>query len=123
MLFKLLITLLLTSLVKFVRSSAGTDYFDLIILHSNDMHARFLPIDSSLESHHNSTGGFGGFARVSYVVKQYRRNNKNGGTPVLYLDAGDSFVGSRWFNLFNFKVTADFMNILNPDAMVRYFVI
>ncbi|XP_031638007.1 protein 5NUC-like [Contarinia nasturtii] len=115
-----IVTLLLTSSVNFVKT-APNGFFDMIILHSNDMHARFLPIDSSMESHqgshHNSTGGYGGFARVSYVVKQYRRANKNGGVPVMYLDAGDIFMGSRWFNLFHYKVTADFMNILNPDAM------
>lgn len=86
--FKLLIiSLLLTLSVNYVEPK---DYFDLVILHTNDMHGRFLPIDGSLESYRgtdmNSNKGVGGFARVSYIVQEYRRAAKNGtGPPVLYL--------------------------------------
>ncbi|XP_031637994.1 protein 5NUC-like [Contarinia nasturtii] len=111
------VVLLLTLSANFVKS--GPNDFSLTILHSNDMHARFLPIDSSLKSYlaadSKISEGFGGFARISQVVKEHRQAAKNGN--VLYLDAGDVYVGSRWFNLFKHKVTADFMNILKPDAM------
>ncbi|XP_031638005.1 protein 5NUC-like [Contarinia nasturtii] len=114
-----IVMVLLTLSVEYVKPN---DYFDLIILHTNDMHGRFLPIDSSLESYRgsdmNSNKGFGGFARISRVLKDYRQAAKNGtGPPVLYLDAGDIFTGSRWFSLFKSNITADFMNILYPDAM------
>lgn len=103
----LVIALLLTLSVNFVKA-APKNYLDLIILHSNDMHSKFVAWD-----------GVGGFARLSYIIKEHRRAAKNGtGNLVLYLDAGDVYTGSRWFNLFKDEVVTDFMNALKPDAMV-----
>ncbi|XP_031627629.1 protein 5NUC-like [Contarinia nasturtii] len=96
--------LLLMFSIDFVR--AVNNYLDLTILHSNDMHSKFAAWD-----------GFGGFARTSHVIKEHRRAAKNGGPPVLYLNAGDVYTGSRWFNLFKDEVVTDFMNALKPDAM------
>lgn len=98
--------------------------FDLIILHNNDMHSRFEQIDkltgSCRPEDAQANECYGGFARVSSIVKHYRQMADNGGTPVLYLNAGDSYSGTPWFSLFQHKVVSDFMNILRPDAMVCY---
>lgn len=41
------------------------------------------------------------------------------GTNILFLNAGDTYTGTTWFNLFKANITADFLNILKPDAIVR----
>ena len=96
---------------------------DLIILHNNDLHSRFEQTDRSSgkcsEEDAAAKKCYGGFARISHVVKKYREEAKNGGPAVLYLNAGDVYVGSPWFSVFKHKVCADFMNLLMPDAMVR----
>lgn len=61
---------------------------------------------------------YGGFARVSSVLKRYRAEAQNGGPAVFYLNAGDTYTGTPWFTLFKDKITADFLNILKPDAVV-----
>lgn len=94
---------------------------DLIILHNNDLHSRFEQTDrSSGKCSENDVAAkkcYGGFARISHVVKKYREEAENGGPAVLFLNAGDVYVGSPWF-MFKHKVCADFMNLLMPDAMV-----
>ncbi|XP_055295862.1 protein 5NUC-like [Sitodiplosis mosellana] len=94
---------------------------DFIILHNNDMHSRFEQTDRSSGKCSAEDAAakkcYGGFARVSHVVKKYREEAKNGGPAVLYLNAGDTYVGTPWFSVFKHKVCADFMNILRPDAM------
>lgn len=99
--------------------------FDLTILHNNDMHAHFEQIDNSLDTCSSKDPSanecFGGFARVSSLVKQYRYNAKNGSSAVLYLNAGDSYAGTPWYTIFRHKVVTEFMNILKPDAMVSVF--
>lgn len=96
---------------------------DLIILHNNDMHARFEQTDRTSakckEVDAEAKKCYGGFARVSSVVKKYRREAENGGPAVLFLNAGDTYIGTPWFSIFKHKVSSDFMNILKPDAMVH----
>lgn len=98
------------------------DILQLTILHNNDMHARFEQTDKhcgTCQPHEaDANECFGGFARVSSVVKRYRNEAENGGPAVLYLNAGDTYTGTPWFSLFKDKVTSEFMNLLKPDAMV-----
>lgn len=96
--------------------------FDLIILHNNDMHAKFeelnqigdkcKPVDLIADK------CYGGFARVSAIVQRYRKAAETGGPKVLYLNAGDTYTGSPWFNLFKDEIATRAMNILKPDAVV-----
>lgn len=70
---------------------------DLIILHNNDMHARFEQTDklsaNCRPDEALANKCYGGFARVSHVLKQYRQEAESGGPPVLYLNAGDTYTG------------------------------
>lgn len=97
--------------------------FELILLHNNDMHARFEQIDKDgnpcRQEDIEAEKCYGGFARVSHVIKKYRKKAESGGPAVLYLNAGDTFFGTPWFSVFNHKVSSEFMNLLKPDAMVR----
>lgn len=54
-------------------------------------------------------------------VRKYRKAAEDGtGLPVLYLNAGDTYTGTPWFSLFKENITSDFMNVLQPDAIVSF---
>ncbi|KAH8316328.1 hypothetical protein KR067_005183 [Drosophila pandora] len=94
---------------------------EFIILHNNDMHARFeqTSVNSGIcspeDAHTNKC--YGGFARVAYEVRKYRKEAKEGGTSVLYLNAGDTYTGTAWFTIFKDKIASAFLNKLEPDAI------
>lgn len=46
------------------------------------------------------------------------REFRNGSTPVLYLNAGDTYTGTPWFSVYKDRIVSDFMNLLRPDAIV-----
>ncbi|XP_034651381.1 protein 5NUC [Drosophila subobscura] len=94
---------------------------ELIILHNNDMHARFeqTNVNSGTCSQEdaNTDKCYGGFARVAYEVRKYRKEAADGGTAVLYLNAGDTYTGTAWFTLFKDEIASAFLNKLQPDAI------
>lgn len=120
----ILILLIACSSEAFVSASRQPDHLDLIILHNNDLHGKFEQTDRmahgpcSIEDQ-RANKCYGGFARISHVVKQYRRRAEEGGASVLFFNAGDTYVGSIWFSLFMHKICSEFLNILKPDAMVN----
>lgn len=73
---------------------------ELILLHNNDIHGRFDESTSfrtyCTEDDIQENKCFGGFPRIATVVKEYRNAYGNGnGPPVLYVNAGDTFTGTR----------------------------
>jgi len=54
-------------------------------------------------------------------VRKYRKEAKEGGTSVLYLNAGDTYTGTAWFTIFKDKIASAFLNKLEPDAIVCIF--
>lgn len=100
----------------------ATSGVEFVIAHNNDMHSRFEQTgkysNACTEEEARANKCYGGFARVSTVLKKFRTEAQNGGPPVLYLNAGDTYTGTPWFTLFKDKITADFLNILKPDAIV-----
>ncbi|XP_046814681.1 protein 5NUC-like [Vespa crabro] len=92
--------------------------FTFHIVHTNDMHARFeetsrlsAPICSKQDA---ATGNcYGGFARIATLIRQA----KNSSIPTLFLNAGDTYQGSVWYNIYKWKIVAKFLNILAPDAI------
>ncbi|CAG9564828.1 unnamed protein product [Danaus chrysippus] len=96
--------------------------FELLILHNNDMHARFeqtSQLSGACTTLDREAGKcYGGFPRVATVVKEARRKAESGeGPPVLYLNAGDTYTGTAWFTIYKWKVAAEFLNALQPDAV------
>ncbi|KAH8254830.1 hypothetical protein KR032_012434, partial [Drosophila birchii] len=94
---------------------------EFIILHNNDMHARFeqTSVNSgscSPEDEHTNKC-YGGFARVAYEVRKFRKEAQEGGLPVFYLNAGDTYTGTAWFTIFKDKIASAFLNKLQPDAI------
>jgi 2',3'-cyclic-nucleotide 2'-phosphodiesterase (5'-nucleotidase family) len=72
------------------------EHFKLIILHNNDMHARFEQTNAAsarcTDEDNANDRCYGGFARVAHVVRDYRRRADAGEIPrVLYLNAGDTY--------------------------------
>lgn len=90
--------------------------FELTLLHTNDNHARIE--ETSEDSGKCSATGpcFAGVARRFTKVSEIRKQEKN----VLFLDAGDQFQGTVWFNYYKGEEAAHFMNKLGYDAMVKY---
>ncbi|XP_068143744.1 protein 5NUC-like isoform X1 [Drosophila tropicalis] len=94
---------------------------EFIILHNNDMHARFeqTSVSSGIctPEEARSNKCYGGFARVAYEVGKFRDEARRGGTPVFYLNAGDTYAGTAWFSIFKDKIASAFLNKLKPDAI------
>ncbi|KAH8254825.1 hypothetical protein KR032_012426, partial [Drosophila birchii] len=94
---------------------------EFIILHNNDMHARFEQTNvnsgTCSEEDANTDQCYGGFARVAYEVRKYRKEAQEGGTPVFYLNAGDTYTGTAWFTVYKDKIASAFLNKLSPDAI------
>ncbi len=95
---------------------AAADY-KLTILHTNDFHSRFEPInkyDSGCGAEDNAEGKcFGGSARLVTAVKDARARAENS----ILVDGGDQFQGSLFYTYYKGKVAAEFMNKLGYDAM------
>lgn len=92
----------------------------LTILHTNDVHSEFEQFNEfglpCTKDDLTNSQCFGGIARRFSAVREARENNEN----VLFVDAGDAFQGTAWFDLYQGNATAHFMNYLGYDAMVRY---
>ncbi|KAM4521807.1 snake venom 5'-nucleotidase-like [Odontesthes bonariensis] len=89
--------------------------WDLVLLHTNDVHARVE--ETSVHSGKCSPGRgecFGGVARRAAEIQRIRAAERN----VLLLDGGDQFQGTVWFNYYKGAEAAHFMNKLRYDAMV-----
>jgi len=84
----------------------------LTIIHTNDLHSRFLGFSPQLDYTPLQTGNDnteGGWARVATVIQQEKGKRKN---PVLILDAGDFLMGSLFHMLsreesFELRLMAD----------------
>ncbi|KAM3594138.1 uncharacterized protein V6R79_002968 [Siganus canaliculatus] len=87
--------------------------FEVTLLHTNDNHARIE--ETGEDSGKCPTGGpcFAGVARRFTKVSEIRRKEQH----VLFLDAGDQFQGTIWFNYYKGAEAAHFMNKLGYDAM------
>lgn len=94
-------------------ATSSTATWDLVILHTNDVHARVE--ETSVHSGKCGSGPcYAGVARRATMIKRIRNSKSN----VLLLDAGDQFQGTVWFNYYKGAEAAHFMKELRYDAMV-----
>ncbi|MDJ0637399.1 MAG: bifunctional metallophosphatase/5'-nucleotidase [Paracoccaceae bacterium] len=95
---------------------AVADY-SITILHTNDFHDRFEPInrfDSGCNEEDNAEGKcFGGMARIVTAVEAAKTRHDNW----LLVDAGDQFQGTLFYQFYKGDVAAEMMNKLGYDAM------
>ncbi len=105
-----------TAVAMMASGIASADY-SLTVLHTNDFHARFEPInkyDSGCKPEDNDEGKcFGGSARLVEAVAAARARTNNS----ILVDGGDQFQGSLFYTYYKGKVAAEMMNKLEYDAM------
>ncbi len=91
--------------------------YSITILHTNDFHDRFEPInrfDSGCSEEDNTEGKcFGGMARIVTAVEAAKARHDN----YLLLDAGDMFQGTLFYQFYRGDIAAEMMNKLGYDAM------
>ena len=96
--------------------------FALNVIHMNDLHSQF----DGDEGHFtiNTAGGpetyyttFGGYPRVLQQVKDDLDKNNKAQLPSLVLNAGDSFQGSIYFQVFQGEANANLLKNMKIDAM------
>lgn len=97
------------------RLGKRAENFELSFYHINDVHAHF---DEFYSSNGNnctdpSRGCVGGYARVKTVLDQSRPTKENS----LFLDAGDEFQGTLFYNFYKGEKTAEVLNQIGVDAM------
>nr|KAF7438278.1 hypothetical protein H0235_000669 [Vespula pensylvanica] len=92
-----------------------TDFFELSIIHLNDFHARFQQTNPTSGTCHvgQEKDCVGGISRVYTAVNRLKKERPN----AIFLNAGDHYQGTLWYNVHRWNVTATFMNMLPHDAM------
>ena len=105
-----------TTALVLMSGVASADY-KLTILHTNDFHARFEPInkyDSGCNAEDNAEGKcFGGSARLVSAIEAARARSANS----ILVDGGDQFQGTLFYTYYKGKLTAQMMNKMGYDAM------
>lgn len=80
---------------------------------------RFEATDNSGSICDAGTECIGGYARTVYTVKRLLEEQKH--QFPIFINAGDSFQGTLWYNIGRWNVTQQFLNMLPADAMVSAF--
>ena len=105
-----------TAALALLASAASAEY-KITILHTNDFHDRFEPInrfDSGCNSEDNDEGKcFGGMARMVTAIEAAKSRSDNW----LLVDAGDQFQGTLFYQYYKGQTAAEFMNDMAYDAM------
>ncbi|KAJ2775378.1 hypothetical protein IWQ56_000081 [Coemansia nantahalensis] len=105
------------------RAGLGGSQYALRLIHTNDVHARFLPHDAAgddCDPAAAAAGGrcVGGAAYAKAVVDHLRGGAGTGGVDgSLLLNAGDEFQGSIFHALFRGNVSAQMLNAFHFDAI------
>ncbi|KAL6259900.1 hypothetical protein P5V15_009811 [Pogonomyrmex californicus] len=91
--------------------------FTIRIVHTNDMHSRFEETSqlSTACTPADSKAGkcYGGFARIATLVRQAKSESPS----TIFLNAGDTYQGTVWYNKYKWRAVTWFMNLLAPDAI------
>ncbi|KAL3272474.1 hypothetical protein HHI36_013954 [Cryptolaemus montrouzieri] len=93
---------------------------DILLLHTNDMHGKFEEITPKANSCHDMEKNktcVGGFARLAHEIRKYRKWGEENSKKVLFLNAGDTFVGSDWYSVHKWRICSEFLNALNIDVL------
>nr|XP_015838513.1 PREDICTED: protein 5NUC [Tribolium castaneum] len=96
-------------------SFAVSEDLKLTILHNNDLHSRFEETSRNSGTCKDKKECVGGFARTAHEIRRFR--TESGDNPVLFLNAGDTYVGTAWFAVHKWKICVEFLNLLKPDVM------
>ncbi|XP_058066411.1 apyrase-like [Anopheles bellator] len=98
-------------------NARSDDLFPLSLIHINDVHAHWEEIDAAgVTCDSKQTAAeecLGGYARTVTIVRRLLKERQN---PV-YLNIGDNFQGTLWYNIHRWNATAFFLNLLPADAL------
>ncbi len=78
----------------------------ITVLHNNDLHSHLEPVNISRKP-------YGGYARMATLVKKFRASDPN---PI-FLNAGDIFQGTLFFNVYEGMADLAALNVIRPDAV------
>lgn len=93
---------------------SGYGNFEISIYHINDVHAHLDQFSSSgTDCTRPERGCSGGYSRVKTVLNSTRPSKENS----LFLNAGDEFQGTLFYNFYKGWRTADTLNQLGVNAM------
>lgn len=96
-------------------------HFKLLVIHTNDMHSRFLETDEygsvCSKEHVHQNRCYGGFARVKRAVDDAKLEADRKNVSRIFLNAGDMFQGSVFYSILKWKVVADLIQPLGIDVM------
>lgn len=93
------------------------------IAHLNDTHSHFdeqlmqLKLPDENGNQVSTYAYVGGYPRMVSLTQKMRSDAQQADTPFLLLHAGDAFEGTLFFTLFKGELNAEFMNLMNFDAM------
>ena len=91
-----------------LRGADGSAASRITLLHTNDTHSHIEPFGPG----NGAASGKGGMARRATMVKQMRASIPN----LLLLDAGDTFQGTPYFNLYKGKLDYELMSKIGYEA-------
>ncbi|MCB0537657.1 MAG: metallophosphatase [Bacteroidetes bacterium] len=92
---------------EILAGNTDADFEKITILHTNDTHSRIDPFPAG-----SKYEGLGGMAKRAHLVKQIRNDNEH----VLLLDAGDTFQGTPYFNIYGGEIEFKLMSDMGYDA-------
>ncbi|KAF7997636.1 hypothetical protein HCN44_006207 [Aphidius gifuensis] len=95
----------------FFEAPLNVQSFKLNILHTNDMHSRFL--ETCINKNTSNEKCYGGFPRLVTLINQAKKSDNS----TIFLNAGDTYQGTYWFTKYKWEVVARGLNMLKPDAM------
>lgn len=96
-----------------LRSVVSED-FVLDVIHINDFHARYDEINSLAIKCKSADECIGGYARTIGTVKRLQQEVEH----PLFLNAGDNYMGTLWYDLFKWNITSQLLNLHDADAIV-----
>lgn len=95
----------------------------LQILHTNDMHARFLEVDEDSVTCSGTLSAenrcYGGFARVRQTAIEAKEEARAQNMSTIFLNAGDTLTGTPYYTKYKWEITAPLADALEFDAMVK----
>ena len=101
---------------RIVMANAGATAYEMRVVHTNDHHARIEPVSVTIGGGNPAPArDFGGVARRKTHFDKIRTDNP--AQDILFLDAGDVFQGTLYFNLYGGQADLYFYNNLGYHAM------